>query len=470
VAHKMAQYYDFGANKRVYMPQITQSQQLNAILNVITRCPEGLALEGIDQLLDIKLPKRTLQRRLAYLVETNQLQMIGTRKGARYVLIARRVEVPAAGYESSAAEIGELKRYLQQPLSQRKTVNYQREFLDRYEPNKTAYLSNVVRKHLWEIGTPFQLIRPAGTYAKKILNNLLIELSWNSSRLEGNTYSLLETERLLAAGKMAESRSYVETQMILNHKNAIEFLVNSADEIAFNSYTIFNLHAFLADNLLSNPKSCGRIRDIAVGIHGTAYRPLDVPQLLEECFQQILTKAEVIQDPFEQAFFVMVQLPYLQPFEDVNKRVSRLAANIPFIKQNLCPLSFVDVDNHVYVESILGVYELNRIELLRDLFVSAYEKSASRFSTMRHTIGEPDIFRLKYRLPIGEVVSTVVKKAMNKKIAITFIQQNASVIAQPDRARFVEVAETELLALHLGNIARYQLRPAEFEQWQKKWN
>ena len=103
------------------------------------------------------------------------------------------------------------------------------------------------------------------------------------------------------------------------------------------------------------------MRAIPVGIAKTVYHPLAVPQLIEECFQHILDTAAAIADPFEQSFFAMVHLPYLQPFEDVNKRVSRLAANIPLIRHNLCPLSFVDVPERAYIDGILGVYELNRI-------------------------------------------------------------------------------------------------------------
>ena len=113
--------------------------------------------------------------------------------------------------------------------------------------------------------------------------------------------------------------------MILNHKDAIEFLAGSAEEIGFNRHTILNLHALLANNLLADPEATGRLRQIAVGIEKSAFHPLEVPQLIEEYFDQILTTADAITDPFEQAFFVMVQLPYLQPFDDVNKRVSRLS-------------------------------------------------------------------------------------------------------------------------------------------------
>jgi hypothetical protein len=193
------------------------------------------------------------------------------------------------------------------------------------------------RAHLAAVGRPQIAGQPAGTYAKQILNRLLIDLAWNSSRLEGNTYSLLDTKRLIELGEEAKGRAHLEAQMILNHKDAIEFLVGAADEIGFNRYTILNLHAILANNLLADPTAAGRLRYIAVGIERSAFHPLEVPQLIEESFDQILATAAAIRDPFEQAFFVMVQLPYLQPFDDVNKRLSRLAANIPLIKRNLTP-------------------------------------------------------------------------------------------------------------------------------------
>ena len=160
--------------------------------------------------------------------------------------------------------------------------------------------------------------------------------------------------------------------MILNHKAAIEMLVDQAHEIGFNRYTILNLHAMLADNLLGNPHAGGRLRRIPVGVDGTVYHPLEVPQLIEECFEQILDTADAITDPFEQAFFALVHLAYLQGFEDVNKRVSRLAANIPLIRGNLSPLSFVDVPERAYIDGVMAIYELNRVELLRDVFVWAY--------------------------------------------------------------------------------------------------
>lgn len=208
-----------------------------------------------------------------------------------------------------------VKDAVRSPIQNRHPVGYNRAFLDSYRPNESFYLQDETRQHLLDLGHSPENKPPAGTYVKQIVNRVLIDLSWNSSRLEGNIYSLLETECLLELGESAEGKDAVESQMILNHKAAIEFLFEQAAEIDFNRYTILNLHALLSDNLLTDPQACGRLRIKPVGIDGTVFHPLEVPQLIGECFQQVLDTAMAIEDPFEQAFFVMVHLPYLQPFE-----------------------------------------------------------------------------------------------------------------------------------------------------------
>src|SRR3546814_2655050 len=118
----------------------------------------------------------------------------------------------------------------------------------------------------------------------------------------------------------------------------------------------------------------------------------------------------------------MVQLPYLQPFDDVNKRVSRLSANIPLIKGNFSPLSFTDVPRGTYTEAILGVYELNRVDLLRDVFIWAYKRSAARYAAVRQSLGEPDPFRLKHSDALRTVVAEIVRAALDRKAAIAQIE------------------------------------------------
>ncbi len=451
--------------------------ELTAILEAIRDHPDGASLSDIANALKSKLPQRTLQYRLRHLFDEGRITKGGEGRWVKYRLpTAQPFQAQAqekaeeAVVPLSAASL-KIRRYLNQPLTARKPVGYKREFLDSYRPNETFYLSRAERAHLTEIGKPSVAIEGAGTYAKQILNRLLIDLSWNSSRLEGNTYSLLDTKRLIEFGQEAEGRDRREAQMIINHKEAISFLISSADEIGLNRYTIRNLHAILAQNLLEDPASAGRLRYIPVGIEKSTFEPLAVPQLIEEYFNQMLATAAAIDDPFEQALFIMVQLPYLQPFDDVNKRVSRLSANIPFIKSNLSPLSFTDVPRPLYTEAVLAVYELNRVDLLKDVFIWAYGRSAQRYAAVRQSLGEPDPFRVKHSAALKEIVAEVIRGQLDRKsVAAHIANWSEKHIGPDERERFREMAEAEILSMNEGNFARYGIRPSEFDGWWKNWN
>lgn len=450
---------------RVHMAK--EIPQIDLILEIIGRFPEGVSIEEILVGLDPPPPRRTLQYRLASLVKNGRLVAEGRTKGRRFRLPAH-AKIREAEQLPLSTVAQSINLAVSRPIQDRVPVSYSREFLDQYHPNKMQYLSESLKRKLFELGKT-DGNRPAGTYARQIYSRLLIDLSWNSSRLEGNTYSLLETERLLELGEAAEGKDRRETQMILNHKAAIEFLLESGIDAGINRYTVLNIHALLADDLLQD-QCCGTLRQIAVGISGSVYLPLSVPQLISECFQQIIDTANAIKDPFEQAFFLMVHLPYLQPFEDVNKRVSRLTANLPLMRDNLCPLSFVDVPEQIYINGLLGVYELNQIELLAEVFAWAYERSCLRYSAARKTLGEPDPFRVRYRTLRKEAVALVVRRQMNKKSATAFIRKQAKDrVPNIDRMKFIEIVETELMSLHEGNISRYGLRPSEVEKWKQGW-
>ncbi len=465
------------------MARQVPEEELEAVIQAVVSAGRPASIEEIDASLPINLPRRTLQRRLAALVEEGRLAKEGRARASRYRVPARKgrvvdVEVSdgiAVGDRADAelpvsSEGREIRQIVRGPIQNRQPVGYNRDFLDQYRPNHSFYLSQDLRKKLVELGGSVSGAQPAGTHARQIWNRLLIDLSWNSSRLEGNTYSLLETERLLELGEAAEGKRAEEAQMILNHKAAIELLVDQAEDVGFNRYTVLNLHGLLADNLLPDPEAMGRLRQIPVSIDGSVYHPLEVPQLIEECFEQILDTAAAIVDPFEQAFFVTVHIPYLQAFEDVNKRVSRLAANIPLIRNNLWPLSFVDVPVRAYIDGLLGVYELNRVELLRDVFVWAYERSCARYSAVRRSLGEPDQFRFRHRDLIRETIGAIVTERMTKLQATSCIRKIANErLGENHRLRFIEVVETELMSLHEGNMARYRIRPSEFTQWRENW-
>lgn len=305
---------------------------------------------------------------------------------------------------------------------------------------------------------------------RKTSLRLLIDLSWNSSRLEGNTYSLLETEQLLQAGRSGDAQLSNEAVMILNHKAAIEFLLESTTEAGFDRRTILNLHALLTADLLHDPAAEGALRTDPVGIGKSSYLPPAIPALIETYFDIVLAKAREIRDPFEQVFFAMVHLPYLQPFIDGNKRVSRLAANLPLFQRNLAPLSFVDVSESDYTDGMLAIYELNDIRILREVFIRAYERSAQRYTVIRGAVGDPDPFRVKYRQAIAGQVAEIIRARCGRREAVARLRRWAGEsVVESDRKRFVAAAEESLAGIHEGNFARYRVRPSEFEAWKAEW-
>jgi hypothetical protein len=453
--------------------------QIGAIKTALEQLGKnGASLEAIQAAITLKIPLRTLQRRLDQMKQTGAIRTNGQGRSTRYHLsdypIKPELREEHSQYQTGpvlplTSESRKILTLVSRPDPERKPVSYNRDFLDFYEPNISSYLNPEEKKKLNELGQTVKSDQAAGTYAREILQRLLTDLSYNSSRLEGNTYSLLDTERLIKRGEAADNKSAMEAQMILNHKDAIEFIVQPAEEIGFNRYTITNLHALLSNNLLPDPAAPGRLRGFAVGIGKSVYTPLAMPQLIEEMFESMLEKARHIINPFEQAFFIMVHLPYLQPFEDVNKRVSRLAANIPLNSNNLAPLSFVDVPNDLYIRGLLAVYELNRIELLKDVFLWAYERSSARYAAVRQSQGEPDLFRLKHRQAIRTLITEIVSNAVNQKDSGAIIEKHAINIPEEERSKFIEYVETELLSLHEGNFARYYISPSAFARWKEVW-
>lgn len=440
---------------------------LEAIIAAVAATPEGMGMEALQAAFP-NVPRRSLQRRLAELVEDERLIATGQARARRYRVAAPMAEPIIAATEPAiplSPPGQEVRADVRHPLARRRPVGYRPAFLEDYRPNVSFFLPQDIRDQLHRLGRSPVGDRPAGTYARQVLDRLLIDLSWASSSLEGNTYSRLDTQNLIQFGQLAAGKDQLEAQMILNHKAAIEMLVEQAEEIGFNRYTVQNLHALLGDNLLPDPGAAGRLRRIDVAISGSVYQPLAVPQQIEQHFDTLLAKAQAIEDPFEQAFFVMVQLPYLQPFEDINKRTSRLAANIPLIRHNLAPLSFVDVPNDLYIEGTLGVYELNRVELLRDVFAWAYERSCQRYTVLRDALPIPDPLRLRHRETVRVLVADIVTGDLRRDDAAGIQQRVTALVDPEDIEDVVALTINELHQLHEGNIARYRLRPSEFRLW-----
>lgn len=418
------------------------------------------------------IARRTAQRQIAKFIDEGLVIARGEGRARRYFGVDA---LPNAGLQTNSrdafpsfipvsADSQDILSYINQPLEVRKPVGYQLELLNSYQPNKTWYLSESLRRQLHKMGRTTDSQQPVGTYSRAILNRLLIDLSWASSHLEGNTYSRLDTRELIEHGRSAQGKAAIETQMILNHKSAIELLVENIDTAEFNEYTLMNIHSALSENLLPNPADEGRIRQHAVDIGKSVFRPLSVPAQIENTLKLVLSKTRQIGDAFEQSFFMMVHLPYLQPFADINKRTSRLAANLPLFRANLCPLTFLDVPEQAYSRATLGIYEMARVELLRDLYVWAYERSTQEYLAIKQDLAEPDPLRLTWRNFIKQTIHLVVTSVHQDPYSI--IQQAVKAqIPEPEQNDLQALVIEELRRLHEGVLARYGLRPSEFAAW-----
>jgi len=462
------------------MRRIKTSEIESLILKMLTTQPE-VSIRSIAEAAgfspDNETQRKAIQRALISLEENNSIIHKGAGRSRVYVLSAAEKQKVSQSEETGnndyfagitlSLESENLLKNVSQPIAGRMPVGYNLNFLNLYKPNETFYLSAGQRENLLALGRVETTERPAGTYARNILDRLLIDLSWNSSRLEGNTYSLLETKRLIELGETVSGKDAAEAQMILNHKSAIEYIVETSEEEQITTHEVCSIHALLSENLLGDPAASGRIRNIAVSIGGSTYIPLENPHVLRECFQLFVEKINHIADPFEQSFFSIVHLSYLQAFEDVNKRTARLVANIPLVKQNLKPLSFTDVNKDAYVTALLAVYETNNISLLRDLYLWAYTRSSQRYTAIQQSLGEPNLLKLKYRTEIQEIVRTIILEKTEGNQVTKKIQELTDEKDVPEsvRSEFINLIETEIMSLHEGSVARFKVRPGEYQVW-----
>lgn len=453
------------------IPETVIRQELDGIVEILAEEPAGLTAQAISRVYAVAhgktIPGRTMQRRLERLVIEHRLRTKGERKGTVYLPAESEAMSERASPAALSAGAVRLRAAMRRPIAEREPAGYERDWLFSYKPGASWLLTKPQRRHLRAVGATPDDNRPAGTFAKDILSRLLIDLAWASSRLEGNTYTRLDTRNLLEFGQRAEGKDAAEAQMILNHKAAIEYVVEVAEEEAIRRSTLLSVHALLAENLLDDSRDEGRLRERPVSVTGTSYTPTAIPQVIEESFERIVQTLNAIPDPFEQAFFAMVHISYLQPFVDVNKRTSRLVANLPLIRANMCPLSFVDVSESEYVLGTLAVYERRGTELLRDLFISAYERSAAQYRVVKNSVVQPDPIRLRYRNELRDAVQGTVREGVAPSIDV--VRRHAMRVGIPsaDQARFTEVVLELLLNLNEGSAARYGLRPSEFNEWRR---
>ncbi len=421
----------------------------------------------LEQVLQVSRP--TINRTLRDLVGAGFLDKQGAGRSTRYVASdAARVTLAASSPHAPPTTGPRLLQWtpaalplvvsLGAPLGTRTPVGYESTFVSDYIPNQSSLLPPQLAAELYSAGRS-QDQQPAGTYAREVLEQLLIDLSWSSSRLEGNNKSLLDTKELFELGEHAGPMDE-DTLMLLNHKNAIEFMVDAVPTEGITVPVIVDLQAKLMRDLLKDARDIGSIRRRVVNIDGSVYSPSNIPALLENTLNVIIEKARQIRNPVEAAFFLWVNVAYLQPFADGNKRTSRLSANMPLMLYNCAPLSFLDVERTDYAIAMLGVYEQRDVAAAVELFEFIYRRSIQKYSVLRASLAVPDPLRARYRNALNELMQSVVYYGRTLNDALSEVAVDAA-----DMTALRAIANTELDQLEQYNGARYNLARGMTQRW-----
>jgi Fic family protein len=427
-----------------------------------TRLPELLKKLGRD------FKERTVRRWLNEMVLEGLVEKTGHKRSTKYRVIGRNNENNKGISSCFSSESLKSIEYVRKPIYERKPTSYNESWFESYKPNFSFYLSKDLRKQLQEAGKRFSDKDPAGTYAHKIFNRLLIDLSYNSSRLEGNTYSLLDTARLVISGESAEGKLDFEKVMILNHKEAIRYLVENSEKLQIDQQTICTLHYLLSDGIVEN-KYAGKVRDHWVRIIESTYIPFEDAKKLQFLLNEIANKAKKIKDPFEQSLFLLIHISYLQAFSDVNKRTARLSANIPLIIKNFVPLSFNDVDRENYISATIAIYELLDVKPITDLFVFSYMRTCAAYDATIKAMGFDEV-RVRYRKQRRGIIRDLICKKLFGKEMLNYIESEMKKeVPLKYQSEFMEDILEDLEGMDKNRIAGLGITPKQLDVWLKAY-
>jgi len=310
----------------------------------------------------------TLQRMLKGLVEKNFIIAKGSGKGTKYVV--------SEAYQI-IHEIDPLE-YFKKEIDDRiirKNYNYD---LIKKTLNKIDLFTASELDKLNRLQELYQKKTAKLTEAeyKAEMERLAIDLSWKSSQIEGNTYSVLETERLLKDKETAAGKTKNEAVMLLNHKEALDFLVANYDYVKpLSLHAIEDIHSILMKELDVERN----IRKRNVGISGTNYRPLDNEFQIKEAMEEMCSLITLKQNVFDKALLILLLISYIQPFNDGNKRTARIVSNAILMVNHYCPISFRTVDSTEYKKAMLIFYEQNNISAFKKIFISQFEFAVNTY-------------------------------------------------------------------------------------------
>ena len=320
---------------------------------------EGIAFSESDA---------TLKRLISKEVEAGDILMEGKARATRYRLSAQaHLTMPL-----------DIDTYFLKEADERLVqTSFNFELITDQLPNVIIFSEEEMQR-LNAAQTLFQehLAEISESQYRKEMERLGIDLSWKSSQIEGNTYSLLETERLLRESKTAEGKTKEEAVMLLNHKEALRYILDNQDFMKHLSVRdIEDVHSILTKEL-SVDKGLRRRR---VGITGTNYHPLDNEFQIREAMQASCDAINARENVFEKALLALLLFSYIQPFMDGNKRTARLTSNAILIAFGHCPLSFRTVDSIDYKKSMLMFYEQNNFQAFKQIFISQYEFATGEY-------------------------------------------------------------------------------------------
>lgn len=320
---------------------------------------KGIAFEGSDA---------TLKRLIAALVKSEDVVVEGRARATRYRLSDQaHLLMPL-----------NLDTYFSQDVDERKVQTSFNFELIREQLPKVSLFTDEEREHLRELQKVFRQHTSEMTpneYNKE-MERLGIDLSWKSSQIEGNTYSLLETERLLRESKTADGKTQEEATMLLNHKYALRFILDNPDYLKELTVShIEDIHTLLTQGL-SVDKG---IRHRRVGITGTNYHPLDNEFQIREAMHDTCDLINSKEDVFEKALLTLVLLSYIQAFSDGNKRTARITSNAILVANGYCPLSFRSVDSIDYKKAMLIFYEQNNLYAFKQIFIEQFEFAVKEY-------------------------------------------------------------------------------------------
>ncbi|MCK5857376.1 MAG: Fic family protein [Bacteroidales bacterium] len=333
----------------------------NQIIQYLKQNKEGSStniLEGIDS--DKSLA--TLKRILTSLINEKLIKSVGKGKATKY-----RV----SQYYKLFEEI-DIESYYSKEIDEREIKeNFNLSIIQDLLP-EIDLLTQSENLNLEELQIEYSknISKLSKNEYNKELERLAIDLSWKSSQIEGNTYSLLETERLIKEKEVAQGKSKEEATMLLNHKEVLDFIIENPDYLFPLSLSkIEDIHSILIKDL----KIDRNIRKRRVGISGTNYKPLDNEFQIKEALISVCNLINKKDDVFEQALLALILISYIQPFSDGNKRTARIISNAILINQNHCPISFRTVDSIDYKKAMLLFYEQNNVTAFKRVFIEQLE-------------------------------------------------------------------------------------------------